>query len=200
MSATQPPAPLSYAATGQQTQAHHYPYRRCADQDSNTPVRHPVVVVGAGPVGLSLAIDLAHRWQPVVLLDNDHKLSTGSRANCFAQRTLSLATRDRYRVAGRTYQSCAHESSRYTHRSGLACRTWGFALCWPFNHYCLDRNGWLAVVPAISRGQRCRMNTSGRVDCSNPSCRQHWEPTNRHAETAGARSPKPGNAQETTGY
>ena len=36
-----------------------YPYRRSADQDAGTPVRHPVIVVGAGPVGLAAAIDLA---------------------------------------------------------------------------------------------------------------------------------------------
>ena len=66
------------------------PYRRHADQDADVPARHPVVVVGAGPVGLSLAIDLAQRGQPVVVLDNDCKLSTGSRAICFSKRTLEI--------------------------------------------------------------------------------------------------------------
>ena len=70
-----------------------FPYRRCADQDAAVPVRHPVVVVGAGPVGLSLAIDLAQRGQPVLLLDNDHRLSAGSRAICFAKRTLEIFDR-----------------------------------------------------------------------------------------------------------
>jgi len=70
-----------------------FPYRRSPDQDSATPVRHPVVVVGAGPVGLSLAIDLAQRGQRVVLLDNDDRLSTGSRAICFAKRTLEIFDR-----------------------------------------------------------------------------------------------------------
>lgn len=63
------------------------------DQDAPDPVRHPVVVVGAGPVGLALAIDLAQRGQPVVLLDNDNTLSTGSRAICFAKRTLEVFDR-----------------------------------------------------------------------------------------------------------
>jgi 3-(3-hydroxy-phenyl)propionate hydroxylase len=49
-----------------------------------------VVVVGAGPVGLSLAIDLAQRGQKVLLLDNDCRLSSGSRAICFAKRTLEI--------------------------------------------------------------------------------------------------------------
>ncbi|MCQ9617238.1 FAD-dependent oxidoreductase [Paenalcaligenes niemegkensis] len=53
-------------------------------------VRHPVVVVGAGPVGLSLALDLGQRGQKVLLLDDDNALSTGSRAICFAKRTLDI--------------------------------------------------------------------------------------------------------------
>src|SRR3982074_326617 len=55
--------------------------------------RHPVLGVGAGPVGLGLAIDLAQRQIPVVLLDNDNTLSTGSRAICFAKRTLEIFDR-----------------------------------------------------------------------------------------------------------
>ena len=70
-----------------------FPYRRSADQDARAPVRHPVVVVGAGPVGLSLAIDLALQQVPVVVLDNDDRLSTGSRAICFAKRTLEIFDR-----------------------------------------------------------------------------------------------------------
>ena len=48
----------------------------------------PVVVVGAGPVGLSLAIDLAQRGQPVVLLDDADRIGEGSRAICFSKRSL----------------------------------------------------------------------------------------------------------------
>jgi 3-(3-hydroxy-phenyl)propionate hydroxylase len=70
-----------------------FPYRRSADHDARTPARHPVVVVGAGPVGLALAIDLALHQVPVVLLDNDDRLSTGSRAICFAKRTLEVFDR-----------------------------------------------------------------------------------------------------------
>ena len=83
-------AALGYGSDGASIQRHSFDYRRSADQDAPAPVRHPVVVVGAGPVGLSLAIDLAQRGQPVLLLDNDHKLSTGSRAICFAKRTLEI--------------------------------------------------------------------------------------------------------------
>jgi 3-(3-hydroxy-phenyl)propionate hydroxylase len=81
---------LTYDSDGATIQRHSFDYQRCPDQDAVAPVRHPVVVVGAGPVGLSLAIDLAQRGQPVLLLDNDHRLSTGSRAICFAKRALEI--------------------------------------------------------------------------------------------------------------
>lgn len=76
-------------------QSLRFDYKRHADQDApaSTPARHPVVVVGAGPVGLTLAIDLALRQVPVVLLDNDNTLSSGSRAICFAKRTLEVFDR-----------------------------------------------------------------------------------------------------------
>ncbi len=70
-----------------------FPPTHHPDQDAVTPVRRPVVVVGAGPVGLALAVDLAQQGQPVVLLDNDNTLSTGSRAICFAKRTLEIFDR-----------------------------------------------------------------------------------------------------------
>src|SRR6202012_3284138 len=47
-----------------------------------------VVVIGAGPVGLSLAIDLAQRGQGVVLLDDADRIGEGSRAICFSKRAL----------------------------------------------------------------------------------------------------------------
>ncbi|MEO6291908.1 MAG: FAD-dependent oxidoreductase [Burkholderiaceae bacterium] len=74
-------------------QKKEYTYRRSSDQDAPQVVVHPVVVIGAGPVGLSLAIDLAQRGQPVVLLDNDNKLSSGSRAICFSKRSLEIFDR-----------------------------------------------------------------------------------------------------------
>jgi len=70
-----------------------FDYQPSADQAAPAPVRRPVAVIGAGPVGLSLAIDLAQRGVPVVVLDNDSTLSTGSRAICFAKRTLEIFDR-----------------------------------------------------------------------------------------------------------
>jgi len=55
--------------------------------------RHPVVIAGAGPIGLAAAIDLAQNGVDVVLVDDDDRLSTGSRAICFAKRTLEIFDR-----------------------------------------------------------------------------------------------------------
>src|SRR3982751_3100241 len=67
-------------------------YRRHPDQDraGANMAEHAVVVVGAGPVGLSLAIDLAQRGQSVVLLDDADRIGEGSRAICFSKRSLEF--------------------------------------------------------------------------------------------------------------
>ena len=67
-------------------------YRRHPDQERSgaNVAEHPVVVVGAGPVGLSLAIDLAQRGQRVVLLDDADRIGEGSRAICFSKRSLEF--------------------------------------------------------------------------------------------------------------
>lgn len=70
-----------------------FAYQRSADQDTAAPVRHAVVVAGGGPVGLAAAVDLAQQGVAVVLLDDDDRLSTGSRAICFAKRTLEIFDR-----------------------------------------------------------------------------------------------------------
>jgi len=72
---------------------YHYKYKRSPDQDSAVPVRHDVVVVGAGPVGLAAAIDLAQRGIKVVLLDDSDRIGEGSRGICYAKRTLEILDR-----------------------------------------------------------------------------------------------------------
>ena len=70
-----------------------FAYRRSLDQDAADPARHPAVIVGAGPVGLTLALDLARRAVPVVLIDDADRIGEGSRAICFAKRTLEIFDR-----------------------------------------------------------------------------------------------------------
>ena len=70
-----------------------YEYGRSPDQDALKPVRRPVVVIGAGPVGLAAAIDLAMQDIPVVVIDDNDKVSFGSRAICFAKRPLEILDR-----------------------------------------------------------------------------------------------------------
>jgi 3-(3-hydroxy-phenyl)propionate hydroxylase len=69
-----------------------YPYVRSKDQDG-PPKRHPVIVVGAGPIGLAAAIDFAQRGVPVLVLDEDSTVSVGSRAICYAKRALEILDR-----------------------------------------------------------------------------------------------------------
>jgi len=52
-----------------------------------------VIVSGAGPVGLTAAIDLAQRGIDVLVLDDDNTVSVGSRAICWAKRALEILDR-----------------------------------------------------------------------------------------------------------
>src|SRR5579871_5632159 len=63
-----------------------YPFRPVAD--SGEP--HRVAIVGGGLVGLTAALDLARHGIATVLLDDDDTVSVGSRAICFAKRTLEI--------------------------------------------------------------------------------------------------------------
>ena len=69
-----------------------YAYRRPGDLDG-TGRRWPVVVAGAGPVGLTAAIDLGQRGVDVLLVDEDDTVSAGSRAICWSKRTLEIFDR-----------------------------------------------------------------------------------------------------------
>ena len=69
-----------------------YAYRRPPDFERPNQ-RYPVVIVGAGPVGLSAAIDLRLKNIPVVVVDEDDTVSVGSRGVCYAKRTLEVLDR-----------------------------------------------------------------------------------------------------------
>ncbi len=57
---------------------------------AGAPTHHPIIVIGAGPVGMSMALDLSQYGHKVLLLDDDNTLSVGSRAICFAKRALDI--------------------------------------------------------------------------------------------------------------
>ena len=69
------------------------PYRKAPELDGHPAPRYRVVVVGAGPVGLCVAIDLARHGIECVLIDEDDKTAEGSRAICFAKRSLEILDR-----------------------------------------------------------------------------------------------------------
>ena len=70
-----------------------YPYVKSSDQAAAVPLRHKVVVAGGGPVGLATALDLGLRGVPVLVLDDQEGAGLGSRAICFAKRTLEICDR-----------------------------------------------------------------------------------------------------------
>ena len=79
-------------------QHQRFPFVRPPDLDGRG-VRVPVLIVGAGPVGLALAIDLALHGVKSVLVDDGDSVSVGSRAICWSKRTLEIF--DRLGVADR---------------------------------------------------------------------------------------------------
>jgi len=70
-----------------------YPYAKVPAQDAATPQRHPVVIIGGGPVGVATGLDLAQKGTPALILDDHDGVGQGSRAICFAKRTLEIADR-----------------------------------------------------------------------------------------------------------
>lgn len=67
-----------------------FDYVRSTEQADGKVRRHPIVVIGAGPIGLTAALDCAARGQPVVVLDDNDTVSIGSRAVCYAKRPLEI--------------------------------------------------------------------------------------------------------------
>ncbi len=67
-----------------------FAYRQSPEQQAGTVVRHPIVIIGAGPIGLTLALDCAQRGLSVVVLDDNNTVSIGSRAVCYAKRPLEI--------------------------------------------------------------------------------------------------------------
>lgn len=75
------------------------PYVRPDDLDSSEPRRMPVLVVGAGPIGLAMALDLGRKGHAVTVVSAMPFIAAGSKAICFSKRTLDIC--DRLGVGGR---------------------------------------------------------------------------------------------------
>lgn len=63
------------------------------DLMTQPPQRRPLIVIGGGPVGLAAAIDARLQGLEVLLFDEDDSVSVGSRAVCYAKRTLEVLDR-----------------------------------------------------------------------------------------------------------
>jgi len=70
-----------------------YPYKAPTDLKATPPLRKPLIVIGAGPVGLAAAVDARLQGLDVLVLDDDKTVSVGSRAVCYAKRSLEVLDR-----------------------------------------------------------------------------------------------------------
>jgi len=70
-----------------------YPYKAPTDLKVTPPLRKPLIVIGAGPVGLAAAVDARLQGLDVLVLDDDKTVSVGSRAVCYAKRSLEVLDR-----------------------------------------------------------------------------------------------------------
>lgn len=96
-----------------------FEYRQSEEQRSGQPQRHPLVIIGGGPVGLTLALDCAARGIRTVLLDDNNSVSIGSRAVCYAKRALEVW--DRLGVAAPLVeQGIRWQVGKVFHRDSLA--------------------------------------------------------------------------------
>ncbi|MEM0948710.1 MAG: FAD-dependent monooxygenase, partial [Pseudomonadota bacterium] len=70
------------------------PYPFTPPQGLHSPEpRKDVVIVGAGPIGLALALELANHGTRSVVLDDNNVVSVGSRAICWSKRSLEILDR-----------------------------------------------------------------------------------------------------------
>ncbi len=70
-----------------------FPYTAPVDLMTGAPQRRPLIIVGAGPVGLAAAVDARLQGLDVLLFDEDDSVSVGSRAVCYAKRALEVLDR-----------------------------------------------------------------------------------------------------------
>ncbi len=70
-----------------------FPYRTPPELGGAQRSAARVAIIGAGPVGLALAIDLALHGVHSIVLDDNNVVSVGSRAICWSKRTLEIFDR-----------------------------------------------------------------------------------------------------------
>ncbi len=70
-----------------------FAYQKPPELSGAVPKRYPVVIVGAGPVGLAAALDCHVHGIPVIVLDEDDTVSIGSRGLAYAKRALEILDR-----------------------------------------------------------------------------------------------------------
>ena len=85
-----------------------FPYHTPPELSGEASSNAPVLIVGAGPIGLASAIDLATKGIASIVLDDNNVVSVGSRAICWAKRSLEIFDRlgvaDRMLAKGVTWQ------------------------------------------------------------------------------------------------
>jgi 3-(3-hydroxy-phenyl)propionate hydroxylase len=70
-----------------------YPFTRPSELDASERTNVPVVIVGAGPIGMAMGLELAQKGIQSIILDDDNKVSVGSRAICWSKRALEIMDR-----------------------------------------------------------------------------------------------------------
>ncbi len=70
-----------------------YEFRKPAELENGAISHAPVVIAGGGPIGLATAVDLARHGIHSVVLEKHNTVSDGSRAICWAKRTLEIFDR-----------------------------------------------------------------------------------------------------------
>ena len=70
-----------------------YPFTRPPELDSTERTHVPVIIVGAGPIGMAMGLDLDQKGIRSIILDDDNKVSVGSRAICWSKRALEVMDR-----------------------------------------------------------------------------------------------------------